>query len=156
MHVDFLMRVVAEEMGRDVARDHHHGNGIQRRGGHPGGGIGQAGPQWLSSTDALRLDAGIAVGGMGRDLLMARIDELDRFCRSRSASRYWYARTGPKNIRTPRCSRYGPAAWKRDFFRCSFYGSILGWSARDTSGYRGGGSARAIACREWISWHRAL
>ena len=42
-------------VGRNVARDHHHGNAVQRSVGDPGGGVGQARAKCVSRTDALRV-----------------------------------------------------------------------------------------------------
>ncbi len=76
--VDLLVRMLAVEMGGNIARDHHHRNGIQRRRGHPGRGVGEARPQMRQDHGGLLLGACITVGAMRRDLLMPGVDEADR------------------------------------------------------------------------------
>ena len=53
MEVDLLVRMLAVEMARDVAGDHHHRDGIERRVGDAGRGVGEARARDGDSTTAV-------------------------------------------------------------------------------------------------------
>ena len=114
VQVDLLVRVLPEIVGRHVAGDHHHGNGVQRSVGHARGGVGQAGAQVRQQHRRLAGRPRVAVGGMGGDLLMPGVDELDLLAlgKGRPALRCWCARTG--RTRVPRHALQGnePTGWK--------------------------------------------
>jgi hypothetical protein len=78
VEVDLLVRMLAVIVAGNVAGDHHHRDGVQRRVGHAGRGVGQAGAEVAEHHGGLLLDPRIAVGGVRGDLLVTHIDELDR------------------------------------------------------------------------------
>ena len=77
MEVDLLVRVLAEVVGRYVAGDHHHRSAVESRIGDTRRGIGQAGTQMGEQDRGFAGGAGVAVGGMGRDLFVSDVDELE-------------------------------------------------------------------------------
>ena len=77
MHIHFLMRMLAEIIARHVARDEHERDGIERRIGNAGYGVGDAGAKVRKDNGGLMLYAGIAVRRGCGDLLMAHGDILD-------------------------------------------------------------------------------
>ena len=77
VQVHFLVRVPAVVIGRDVAGDHDHRDRVERRIGHAGCGVGQAGAEVRQHDAGLARRARVAVGGMRGDLLVAGRDEPD-------------------------------------------------------------------------------
>ena len=75
--VAFLEGVVADQMGRHLAGDADHRNGIHQRVGEPGDGIGGAGTGGDQHHADLAGRARIAFGGMDRALLVANENVLD-------------------------------------------------------------------------------
>ena len=75
MQVHFLMRVFAVIVTRHIARDHHHGDAIERRIGHARRRIGQTGREMRQQHRGPPRNTRITIGGMGADLFMADIDE---------------------------------------------------------------------------------
>jgi hypothetical protein len=76
VQVDFLVRVLAVVVAGHVAGDHHQRHRVERRVGHAGGGVGQAGAQVRQDHGRRLAGARVAVGDVRRDLLVARVDEL--------------------------------------------------------------------------------
>ena len=83
VQIHFLVRMLAVVMAWHVARNHHHRNRIQRGVRNAGRGVGQPRPEVAQQHRSLALGARVAVGHVRRDLLVARIDELDPAARER-------------------------------------------------------------------------
>ena len=77
MHLDLLMGVTAEVVAGHIARDDHHGDGVQGGVGHAGEHVGQAGAQVAHDHGGLVGDAGVAVSRGGSHGLMPGADVLD-------------------------------------------------------------------------------
>ena len=77
MQVHLLVGVLAEVVAGNVAGDDHQRNAVQGRIGHPGGRIGQPGAEVAQHHCRPAGEPGVAVGGMGGDLLMTDVDEAD-------------------------------------------------------------------------------
>ena len=77
MEVDLLVRMAAVEVRLHVAGDHDHRDRVERGVGHAGRGVGQPGPEMGQQHARLAGRARIAVGGVRRDLLVARADVAD-------------------------------------------------------------------------------
>ena len=107
VEVDFLMRVAAEVVRRHVAGDDDHRDAVEGGVGDAGCRVGEPGAEVAEDHRGATGDPGVAVGGMGGDLFVAHVDELDGARRpSPRARRCWCARTSPKTWRTPRRSRW--------------------------------------------------
>ena len=79
MHIDLLMGMAAEVAGGHVASDDDHRNRVEASLSDTGGGVRKSGAE-MRHEDAGNpavLAAGIAVGGVRRDLLMAHRDVAD-------------------------------------------------------------------------------
>lgn len=76
VHVDLLMRVLAEIVARHVAGNHNHGNGVERRVGDAGEDIGQAGAKVAQDHRRFVRQAGVAVGRRRSDGLVTVGDVL--------------------------------------------------------------------------------
>ena len=83
VQIHFLVRMLAVVVAWHVARNHHHRNRIQRGVRNAGRGVGQPRPEVAQQHRSLALGARVAVGHVRRDLLVARIDELDPAARER-------------------------------------------------------------------------
>lgn len=79
MEVDLLVGMLAEIVSGNIAGDHHHRDRIQGGIGHAGGGVCQAGAEVAENDRGLLGHAGVAVGGVGGDLLVPHVNELDLF-----------------------------------------------------------------------------
>jgi len=77
VQVHFLVRMLAVVVARHVTRDHHHRDRVERSVRHAGRGVGEPGPEMAQHHGGLPLRARVAVGHVRRDLLVARVDELD-------------------------------------------------------------------------------
>ena len=77
VQVDFLVRMAAVEVRLHVAGDHDHRDRVERGVGHAGGGVGQPGTEMRQQHARLAGRARVAVGGVRRDLLVARADVAD-------------------------------------------------------------------------------
>ena len=77
MEVDLLVRMAAVEVRLHVAGDHDHRDRVERGVGDAGRGVGQARAQVGEQHARLAGGPGIAVGGVCRDLLVARADVAD-------------------------------------------------------------------------------
>ena len=77
VEIDLLVRMAAEVVRRHVAGNHHHRDRIERGVGDAGGGVGQSGTEMRQQHAGLARRARVAVGGVGRDLLVARRHEAD-------------------------------------------------------------------------------
>ena len=75
--VDFLEGVVTDQMGRHLAADDDHRNGIHVGGGDAGDGVGDAGAGGHQHHAGLAGGARVAVGRVGRALLVAHEDVFD-------------------------------------------------------------------------------
>ena len=69
--VGLLKRIGADEMGRHLAGNAYHGNGIHQRIGQAGHRIGRAGAGGDKHNAAFTAGTGIALSRMGRALFMA-------------------------------------------------------------------------------------
>ncbi len=70
------MGMLAVVMGRNVAGDHHHRHAVERRVGDACDGIGQAGPEMGQQHRGLAGHTRITVRGVGGDLLVSDVDEM--------------------------------------------------------------------------------
>ena len=77
VQVHFLVRAFAVIVRRHVAGNDHHRDRVERGVGYPGGGVGQAGREVREQDGGLLGGAGVAVGGVRRNLLVPGVDELD-------------------------------------------------------------------------------
>ena len=78
MEVDLLVRVATEVVRRHVAGDHDHRDAVEGGVGDAGGAVGEAGTEVAEQHCGSAGDSGVAVGGVGGDLLVPDVDELDR------------------------------------------------------------------------------
>ena len=83
VEIHFLVRMLAVIVARHVARNNHHRDRIKRGVRNAGRGVGQPRPEVAQQHRSLALGARVAVGHVRRDLLVARIDELDPAARER-------------------------------------------------------------------------
>ena len=116
VEVDLLVRMLAVEVGRDVAGDDDHRDRIERRVGDAGRGVGQARAEMAEHHRRGLSDARIAVGGMRGDLLVARVDEADRAVRQRVSTAILVWPHSPKMCSTPRSSRKRTNWWETRSF----------------------------------------
>jgi hypothetical protein len=77
VEVDLLMRVPAVHVGRNVTGDRDQRHRVERGRGHPGDRVHHARAHVHQQHARLSGGPGIAVGGVGRGLLVARDDEVD-------------------------------------------------------------------------------
>jgi hypothetical protein len=77
VQVDFLVRVAPVEVRLHVAGDDHHRDRVERGVGDAGGGVGQPRTEVGEQHPRLARRAGVAVGGVRRNLLVARADVAD-------------------------------------------------------------------------------
>ncbi len=77
MEVDLLVRMTAVEIRGNVAGNHDHRDRVERGIGDAGRGIGQPRAEMGEDDAGLARGAGVAVGGVRRNLFVARRDELD-------------------------------------------------------------------------------
>ena len=77
MEIDLLVGVAAVVVRRDIAGNHHHRDRIERRVGDAGARVGQSRTEVRQQHAGPARRARVAVGGMGRDLLVARRHEPD-------------------------------------------------------------------------------
>ena len=76
VHDHFLMGMAAKVVAGHIAADHHHGNAVQAGVGNAGQGVGEAGSQMAHQHGSLVRQAGVAIGCMGSDLLVAGRNKL--------------------------------------------------------------------------------
>ena len=77
VEIDFLVRMPAVEVRLHVAGDHDHRDRVERGVGDAGRGVGQARTEMGEQHAGLAGRARVAVGGVRRDLFVARADEAD-------------------------------------------------------------------------------
>jgi len=77
MQVHLLVRVLAVIMGRHVPGDDHHGDAVEGGVRDAGRRVGEPGAQMREQHGRLAGGTGIAVGRVGRDLLVPDVDEMD-------------------------------------------------------------------------------
>ena len=77
VQVDLLVRMLAVEVGRHIAGDHHHRHRVECRVRDAGRGVGQAGPEVGQHHRGLPPGARVAIGHVRGDLLVADVDEPD-------------------------------------------------------------------------------
>ena len=75
--VNLLEGVAADDRGRHLPGEDHHGDGVHVGGGDAGNGVGGPGSRGDQGDAAAAGGAGIAVGAMGGGLLVADQDVLD-------------------------------------------------------------------------------
>ncbi len=77
MQVEFLMRMLAVVVRRDIAGDDDHRNRVERRVGHTGRRVGQSRAEMGHDDAGLARGARIAIRCVRGDLLVAHVHELD-------------------------------------------------------------------------------
>ena len=78
VEVDLLMGVPAEVVRWNVAGDDDHRDAVEGGIGDAGGGVRETGTEVAEDHRRPAGDAGVAVGGVGGDLFVAHVDEVDR------------------------------------------------------------------------------
>lgn len=106
MHIHFLMGMLAEIIARHITRDEHEWDGIKRRIGNAGYGVGDAGAKVRKDNGGLMLYAGITVRRGCGDLLMAHRDILNLLAAGERIQKpMTVCPQRPKMYSTPRRSR---------------------------------------------------
>ena len=77
VQVHLLVRMLAVIVRRHIAGDHDHRDRVERGVGHAGGGVGEPRAQVRKKHRCLAGRARVTIGGVGRDLLVPAVDELD-------------------------------------------------------------------------------
>ena len=76
VQIDFLVRMLAVVVARNIARDDDHRNGVERRVGDPGGCVRQTRAQVRQDDRGRVLGPCVAICHVRGNLFMARVDEL--------------------------------------------------------------------------------